>query len=326
MTATETYSDKPITRQEVSKNNTEDSLWCIVDHRVYDLSEFQDAHPGGTVVLQQVAGEDATQAFYNLHRHEVIQKYKSLCIGTIEGEKPEVIEMAPGDLSMVPYAEPTWLTPQFKSPYYKESHRRLRRAMREFVDTYIKPEAQAKEADGMYISQELLDRMAKTNVLAMRLGPGKHLYGRDLLHGAVKGEEFDAFHDLVIAQETARANARGFQDGNVAGMMISLTAIREWLNDKKLQQKVTDEILSGKKSSCLAITEAFAGSDVQGIRTTARKTPDGKHYIINGTKKVSRLVHLSDSRGILLALLALLAEYLETQPIVLDLTSSSYMY
>lgn len=27
------------------------------------------------------------------------------------------------------------------------------------------------------------------------------------------------------------------------------------------------------------------GSDVAGIRTTATKTPDGKHYIINGTKK-----------------------------------------
>ena len=31
--------------------------------------------------------------------------------------------------------------------------------------------------------------------------------------------------------------------------------------------------------------EAFAGSDVAGIRTTAEKTKDGKHYIVNGTKK-----------------------------------------
>ena len=30
---------------------------------------------------------------------------------------------------------------------------------------------------------------------------------------------------------------------------------------------------------------AFAGSDVSALRTTATKTPDGKHYIINGTKK-----------------------------------------
>lgn len=202
------FSEKPITREEVAKNNTAENLWCIVDHRVYDLSEFQDAHPGGTVVLHQIAGQDATSAFYNLHRHEVLQKYSDLCIGTIQGEKPEVIEMKPGDLSPVPYAEPMWLSPQFKSPYFKESHRQLRRSMREFVDRYIKPEAQEKEADGTYLSQELLDRMADTNVLAMRLGPGKHLEGRDLF-GVMKGQEFDAFHDLVIAQEIARANARG---------------------------------------------------------------------------------------------------------------------
>lgn len=35
----------------------------------------------------------------------------------------------------------------------------------------------------------------------------------------------------------------------------------------------------------LAISEAFAGSDVMGLRTRAEKTEDGKHWIINGTKK-----------------------------------------
>lgn len=292
-----------LTREEVAKNNSEDSLWCIgawvtaglslqsltpagflVDHRVYDLTDFVDAHPGGSVVLAQVAGQDATTAFYNLHRHEVLQKYDDLCIGVLEGEKPEVIEPQPGDLSQVPYGEPLWLVPQFKSPYYNDSHRRLQKAMRLFTDKYITPEAQEKEKDGTYISQELIDRQAKEHILAMRLGPGKHLRGLTL-PGNVKGEEFDYFHDLIVAQEMVRANARGFQDGNMAGMVISLTAVRQWCNDEALRERVTEDCLSGKKKICLAITEAFAGSDVAGIRTTAEKTADGKHYIINGTKK-----------------------------------------
>lgn len=206
-----------LTREEVAKNNTEDSLWVIIDHKVYDVTDFLDAHPGGSVVLQQVAGQDATQAFYNLHRHEVLQKYSNLCIGTIEGEEPEVIEHKAGDLSMVPYAEPLWLTPQFKTPYYKESHRRLQKAFRKFVDQDVYPEAQEKELDGTYISQELVDKMAANNTLAMRLGPGKHLHGLKLL-GDVDGKDFDYFHDLIVAQELSRANARGFQDGNMAGM------------------------------------------------------------------------------------------------------------
>ncbi|EEH47518.1 uncharacterized protein PADG_03602 [Paracoccidioides brasiliensis Pb18] len=278
-------ADRKISREEVAQNNTEDSCWCIIDHKVYDLTDFLDAHPGGNVVLTQIAGTDATTAFYNLHRHEVLQKYANLCIGTVENEMPEVVDPQPGDLSKVPYGEPIWLSPVYKSPYYNDSHRRLQKALRKFVDTHVYPEAQEKELDGTYISQDLVDKMAETNLLAMRLGPGPHLHGRKLFGGIIKGEEFDYFHDLIVAQELARANARGFQDGNMAGMMISLTAIRQWLKNTELRDRVTEECLSGKKFMCLAVSEAFAGSDVSGIRTTATKTPDGRHYIINGTKK-----------------------------------------
>lgn len=68
-------------------------------------------------------------------------------------------------------------------------------------------------------------------------------------------------------------------------MTISLTAVMQFANDGKWKDKIAQECLSGKKKICLAITEAFAGSDVAGIRTTAEKTPDGKFYIVNGTKK-----------------------------------------
>lgn len=71
----------------------------------------------------------------------------------------------------------------------------------------------------------------------------------------------------------------------MAGMAISLTAVKQWLKNKPLRDQLMDEVLSGKKKMCLAVTEAFAGSDVAGLRTTAEKTPDGKHYIVNGTKK-----------------------------------------
>ncbi|KAI6383245.1 hypothetical protein MCOR25_000165 [Pyricularia grisea] len=278
-------SAKTFTREEVKKHNTEDDVWFIIDSVVYDVSDFLDAHPGGEAVLRQAAGTDATTDFYNLHRHEVLTKYKDLAIGTIVNEKPSVITPKPGDLSLVPYAEPLWLTPQFKSPYYKESHHRLRRAMRLFTDIYTTPEAQARERDGEYVSQELIDRMSKAGILHMRMGPGKHLHGQNLLDGAVDGKEFDYFHDLICIQEQTRPSARGFQDGNLAGMVIGLTAVLNFCKDEPLKKKISEEVFSGKKKICLAITEAFAGSDVANLRTTAKKTADGKHYIVNGTKK-----------------------------------------
>jgi hypothetical protein len=55
-----------------------------------------------------VAGTDATEAFYNSNRKEVLQKYSNLCICQIEGEQSKVIEQQPGNLSVIPYGEPTW--------------------------------------------------------------------------------------------------------------------------------------------------------------------------------------------------------------------------
>jgi len=49
-----------------------------------------------------------------------------------------------------------------------------------------------------------------------------------------------------------------------------------------LKEKTCMPVLSGEKAICLAITEPHAGSDVANLTTTAVKTPDGKHYIVNG--------------------------------------------
>lgn len=68
------------------------------------------------------AGQDATEAFYGLHRHEVLERsqYKRLQIGTIQGEKSVMYDRVVGEISQVPYAEPTWLTPGYFSPYYSD--------------------------------------------------------------------------------------------------------------------------------------------------------------------------------------------------------------
>ena len=69
-----------------------------------------------------IAGQDATEAFYGLHRHEVITKpqYARLQIGVIQNEQSVIKGRTPGELSQVPYAEPTWLSKGYFSPYYKE--------------------------------------------------------------------------------------------------------------------------------------------------------------------------------------------------------------
>ncbi len=53
--------------------------------------------------------------------------------------------------------------------------------------------------------------------------------------------------------------------------------------NEEQKAKYLPDIASGKKLAAFCITEAEAGSDAGGIKTTAKK--DGNHYILNGTKQ-----------------------------------------
>jgi alkylation response protein AidB-like acyl-CoA dehydrogenase len=89
---------------------------------------------------------------------------------------------------------------------------------------------------------------------------------------------------MIITQELARAGARGYGDGIMSGSVIGLPPVLNF-GSQELKDKIIPEVFAGRKFICLAISEAFAGSDVAGLKTTAVKTEDGKHWIINGTKK-----------------------------------------
>ncbi|KAF7424420.1 hypothetical protein PC9H_009727 [Pleurotus ostreatus] len=275
---------KTFSRDEVAKHNTPDDLWIIIDGKVYDVTRFKNLHPGGVSVFMEedIAGQDATEAFYGLHRHEVIARpqYARLQIGTIEGETSVIHGRITGELSAVPYAEPNWLSKGYHSPYYTENHRRFQKALRQFFDEVVAPDAYAREQDGKPPSASVIEASCKLNLLAMRMGPGKHLKGKELMGGLVKPEEFDYFHELIVTQEFVRTGQRGYGDGFLSGSVIGLPPVLNF-GSPEIQAKVVPDVFSGKKLICLAISEAFAGSDVAGLRTTATKTEDGKHWIIN---------------------------------------------
>ncbi|KAF8894305.1 peroxisomal acyl-CoA-dehydrogenase [Mucidula mucida] len=277
---------KEYTWNEVEQHNKEGDLWIVIDSKVYNVSKFVDMHPGGAAVFYAsgIAGKDTTETFFGLHRHEVLLRpqYARLQIGVVAGEEEMIKPPVPGDLSKVPYGEPTWLSDGFKSPYYTDNHRAFHKAFRTFMQEVVQPEAERCEANGKRISQELVDKLSEINFVAMRLGPGKHLHGRKLMGGVTKPEEFDYFHELIVNGEIARFGTRGFLDGLLNGGVIGLPPILNY-GSPELQAKIVPEVLDGKKYIALAITEAFAGSDVSGLQTTAVR--DGDYWVISGTKK-----------------------------------------
>jgi hypothetical protein len=50
-------------------------------------------------------------------------QYQRLCIGTIQGEESRLLGRVLGEVSNVPYAEPTWLEEGYYSPYYTDVSR-----------------------------------------------------------------------------------------------------------------------------------------------------------------------------------------------------------
>ncbi|KAI9029866.1 acyl-CoA dehydrogenase/oxidase [Phycomyces nitens] len=273
---------KTFTREEVAKHNTEKDCWIIIDGSVFDVTRFAPMHPGGAQLLIEFGGKDVTEEFYGLHKHEVITKYTPrLKIGSIANEKSAIAEANASFISKVPYAEPSYLM-GLKSPYYNESHVRFLTSMRQTYES-IKDESVLFEDQGKAPSAEVYNLLGQEGILASQIGPGPWLKGLKL-PGGVKPEEFNYFHELIAHQETARMGTPGYSDGVSSGYSIGLPPVL-YFGSPALKAKVVPEVLMGKKRICLAITEPYAGSDVARIRTTAKRTADGKHFIVNGVKK-----------------------------------------
>lgn len=64
---------KTFTTADVAAHNSASDLFIIVDEDVYDLTKFQDDHPGGKKILSRVAGKDASKQFWKYHNGMMTQ-------------------------------------------------------------------------------------------------------------------------------------------------------------------------------------------------------------------------------------------------------------
>lgn len=275
-----------LTLADVKKHSKADDAWIVIDGDVYDVSKFAKMHPGGKQTLLDYAGQDATEDFFALHKLEVLDKYKRLKKGRLQDAGPPGItaEQQFGSFSAVPYGEPGHLQ-GMPSPYFNESHVALRKAVRKFYTEETMDEALECERTADPPSPELRLRCGEEGIVAMVLGPGEHLKTPpQLCGGAVKPEEFDYFHEMVVQEERSRTMCPGYEDGLDGAVSIGAPVILKYGCDW-MKKDVLPAILRGEQTVVLAISEAFAGSDVSGLRTRAELDASGENYIVNGTKK-----------------------------------------
>ena len=311
---------KIITPDELARQNTAESCWIAIHGKVYDVTSFLADHPGGKKVLVNEAGKEATKKFDMFHKPDVLKKYgDKLIVGELAGSGGSMMNAAPEQQSapaaqaprarssgapssaksaaqmtadnpnfygeLVPYGDPNWYQ-GWNSPHYNDSHRRFRAAMREWVDKHITPFCHEwDEAKAM--PKDFYRRAYEAGWLPGVVGSYKWPtdYVGDNIIGGVKASEWDVFHEQILIDECCRCGSGGVIWAMFGGLSIGLPPVMRFAS-QELRDKVVKPCLTGEKVICLAITEPYAGSDVAGLRTSAVKTPDGKHYIVNGEKKV----------------------------------------
>lgn len=183
----------------------------------------------------------------------------------------------------IPYADPNWYQ-GFRSPYYKESHAKFREEVREWTEEHLEPYVDEWDEAGL-IPQELYKKFGQAGFIAAACGipvyPGQYT---DIRLKSVTPEEFDPFHELILVDEICRPGSGGAVWFLLGGLGIGLPPIWNFASES-IKQRILPGIFAGDKRCCLCITEPDAGSDVANLRTTAKKTADGKHFIVNGNKK-----------------------------------------
>ena len=149
----------------------------------------------------------------------------------------------------------------------EQEHEDFRAVARAFFDKEVVPHHAAWEEAGI-VDRELWRKAGERGLLCFDVdeefgGPG------------IK----DFRYNMVLAEESARASASG--PGFAVHTDIIVPYISSLGTDEQ-KQRWLPGCVSGDIVTAIAMTEPGAGSDLQGIRTTA--VDAGDHYVLNGSK------------------------------------------
>jgi acyl-CoA dehydrogenase len=159
-------------------------------------------------------------------------------------------------------------TPSRPLPPFTEEHERRRTEMRAFVERELRPHAARYERE-RWFPNEVFAKLAEHGYLGLK-------YPREL-----GGEGGDHLDDAVFTEELTRCGSGGLAAGIGAHNGIATPPVWKFGTADQHERFLAPAIRGGKIAA-LGITEPGAGSNVAGIRTTARTVSGG--YVVNGAK------------------------------------------
>ncbi len=147
-------------------------------------------------------------------------------------------------------------------------HELLREQVTRFVAREVEPHAQAWEEAG-FTPREVLRKMGAAGMLGLVYSPE---FG---------GGGADALTNLVFAEALSQSTFGGF----IITVLVHTDMASPHLHHAgtpEQQARWMPGITRGETITAVGITEPGAGSDVAGLKTTARR--DGDSWVLNGTK------------------------------------------
>ncbi|MCK8676547.1 MULTISPECIES: acyl-CoA dehydrogenase family protein [Streptomyces] len=152
---------------------------------------------------------------------------------------------------------------------FNEDHEAFRETIRDFIETEVVPVYD----DWFAAGQAPRDFYLKLGELG--------------LFGINVPEEFGGAgldthkFEAVLYEETARA---GVQFGGSGVHVLLALPYLKMLADDEQKKRFLPKFTTGEEMWALAMTEPGTGSDLAGMKTTAKLSEDGTHYLLNGAK------------------------------------------
>ncbi len=148
---------------------------------------------------------------------------------------------------------------------YGEDHAQFRDTVRKLFEREVHPNLDRWEAEGI-VDRAFWLKCGENGLLSPQVPEEYGGLGLDFGYLAIVGEELA-------------------YTGSTAGLGLHNDVATDYLIDyatEEVKRRWLPKIVSGEAILAIAMTEPGAGSDLQGVRTTAKR--DGDDYIVNGSK------------------------------------------
>lgn len=149
---------------------------------------------------------------------------------------------------------------------FSPEHELFRDSVRRFLEEEAVPFHHQWEKDG-HVDRALWNKAGEAGLLCSHI---PEAYG---------GVGADFLYSTVVIEEIGRLGLTGI------GFSLHSDIVAPYIlhyGSEAQKEKYLPRLVSGELVTAIAMTEPGAGSDLQGVKTTA--VPDGDHYVINGSK------------------------------------------